>query len=102
MVSGFSTGKTESTLDSQTSKYLLIYFCIVAGTVLLAYISYGAQAQHLVTASVMAAPGSLFFSKLFWPETETSLTSSDNIQLEKSCVEVHHICLKYIFSMFQN
>lgn len=32
----------------------------------------------------MAAPASLFFAKLIYPETEESQTSSNNIQLEKS------------------
>lgn len=32
----------------------------------------------------MAAPSSLTFAKLFWPETEVSKTSSSNIKLAKS------------------
>ena len=61
-------------------------FATVSGSVLAAYISYGAEAQHLITSSVMAAPGALFFSKLFYPETEQSLTTSGNIQMTKSYV----------------
>lgn len=59
-------------------------FSTVSGSVLAAYMSFGAEPAHLITASVMAAPASLFFSKLVWPETEESKTSSNNIQLEKS------------------
>ena len=59
-------------------------FATVAGTVLVAYISFGAEAYHLITASVMAAPASLFYAKLFYPETEKSLTRSENIKLEQS------------------
>lgn len=59
-------------------------FATVSGTTLAAYISYGAEPYHLITASVMAAPASLFFSKLFYPETEESMTSSENIKMEKS------------------
>jgi len=59
-------------------------YATVAGTVLGAYVSFGASPAFLIAASVMAAPGSLAFSKLFYPETEESLTRSDNIQLEKS------------------
>ena len=62
-------------------------FATVAGTVLVAYISFGAEAYHLITASVMAAPASLFYAKLFYPETEKSLTRSENIKLEQSWVE---------------
>lgn len=59
-------------------------FATVAGTLLGAYISFGASPAYLITASVMAAPGGLAIAKLYWPETEESLTKSDNIQLEKS------------------
>lgn len=59
-------------------------FSTVSGSVLAAYISFGAQPQHLITASVMAAPASLFFSKLVYPETEETNTSAGNIQMEKS------------------
>jgi pyrimidine nucleoside transport protein len=56
----------------------------VSGSVLAAYISFGAEPAHLITASVMAAPASLFFAKLVWPETEESSTSATNIKPEKS------------------
>ncbi|XP_030387256.1 sodium/nucleoside cotransporter 1-like isoform X2 [Scaptodrosophila lebanonensis] len=59
-------------------------YATVAGTVLGAYISFGASAAHLITASVMGAPGSLAFGKLFYPETEESQTKADNIELEAS------------------
>ncbi|XP_055606899.1 solute carrier family 28 member 3 [Uranotaenia lowii] len=59
-------------------------FATVSGTVLAAYISFGAEPAHLITASVMAAPATLCFAKLIYPETEKSKTSSDNIQMEKS------------------
>ncbi|XP_030379959.1 solute carrier family 28 member 3 [Scaptodrosophila lebanonensis] len=59
-------------------------YATVAGTVLGAYISFGASPAYLITASVMAAPASLAFAKLFLPEIEESQTKADNIQLEKS------------------
>lgn len=59
-------------------------FATVSGTVLAAYISYGAEPAHLITSSVMAAPGNLAFSKLFYPETEESKTTAENIAIEKS------------------
>lgn len=61
-------------------------FATVSGSVLAAYISYGAEPSHLVTSSVMAAPAALCFAKLFYPETEESKTDAENIQLEKSWV----------------
>uniref|UniRef100_A0A8D8BK10 Sodium/nucleoside cotransporter n=4 Tax=Culex pipiens TaxID=7175 RepID=A0A8D8BK10_CULPI len=59
-------------------------FATVSGTVLAAYISFGAEPAHLITASVMAAPAALCFAKLIYPETEQSKTRSDNIQMEES------------------
>lgn len=59
-------------------------FCTVAGSVLGAYVTFGASPKYLITASVMAAPGSLAFSKLFYPEVEESNTTVDNIVFEKS------------------
>lgn len=59
-------------------------FATVSGTVLAAFINFGAEPAHLITASVMAAPAALMFSKLFYPETEKSKTKSDNIKMEAS------------------
>ncbi|XP_076182370.1 concentrative nucleoside transporter 2 isoform X2 [Ptiloglossa arizonensis] len=59
-------------------------FGSVSGTVLAAYIGFGANATHLLTASLMAAPAALCYSKLFYPETEKSQISHDDIKLEKS------------------
>ncbi|KAK0075455.1 hypothetical protein PV326_011569 [Microctonus aethiopoides] len=59
-------------------------FATVSGTVLAAYISFGAQPSLLITASVMSAPAALCFSKLFYPEIENSQTTFQNIPLQKS------------------
>uniref|UniRef100_A0A6P4E4A1 Sodium/nucleoside cotransporter 2 isoform X1 n=1 Tax=Drosophila rhopaloa TaxID=1041015 RepID=A0A6P4E4A1_DRORH len=59
-------------------------YASVSGTVFGAYVYFGASPAYLISASVMAAPGALAFSKLFYPETEESMTRSDNIQIEKS------------------
>jgi len=47
-------------------------FATIAGTVLAAYIGFGINPAQLISASVMAAPTALAFSKLFYPETEKS------------------------------
>ena len=49
-------------------------FATIAGGVMAAYISFGIPAQHILAASVMSAPAALAISKVFYPETETSLT----------------------------
>ncbi|ETN59423.1 sodium/nucleoside cotransporter 1 [Anopheles darlingi] len=59
-------------------------FATVSGTVLAAYISFGASPGHLITASVISAPAVLCVGKIVYPEVEESKTSSDNIQMEKS------------------
>ena len=58
-------------------------FATIAGTVLAAYINFGIDAAQLISASVMAAPGALAFSKLFYPETEESKTTIKDVKLEK-------------------
>ena len=46
----------------------------VAGSVLAAYVTLGADAGHLMAASLMSAPAALVISKIMTPETETSPT----------------------------
>jgi CNT family concentrative nucleoside transporter len=43
----------------------------ISGGVMAAYILFGAEAQHLLTAVIMTAPGTLMMAKLFVPETGT-------------------------------
>ncbi len=49
-------------------------FATIAGSVFAVYVSFGAEAGHLVAASVISAPASLLIAKLMIPETEQSLT----------------------------
>uniref|UniRef100_UPI0037E71CEC solute carrier family 28 member 3-like n=1 Tax=Semicossyphus pulcher TaxID=241346 RepID=UPI0037E71CEC len=59
-------------------------FASISGTILGAFISFGVEATHLLTASVMSAPASLAIAKTFWPETEVPrLTSSKDLKMEK-------------------
>ena len=41
---------------------------------LIVYVNFGAKAEYLLTASLMAAPAALVISKIVWPETEESET----------------------------
>lgn len=70
--------------SSEIHAIMVSGFATVAGTVLAAYMSFGASPAHLITASVMAAPGALAFAKLYMPETEETQTSTETIQLQKS------------------
>ncbi|KAB7499106.1 Solute carrier family 28 member 3 [Armadillidium nasatum] len=56
-------------------------FATVAGGVLAAYISFGIEPAHLLSASIMSAPAALTMSKLFYPEVEKSQTKHENIKI---------------------
>ena len=42
-------------------------FATIAGSVLAAYIGFGVDPAHLLSASVMSAPAALAYAKLFYP-----------------------------------
>ena len=42
----------------------------VSGGIMAAYIAFGVEARHLLTAVIMTAPGTLLISKMLVPETE--------------------------------
>ena len=46
----------------------------VSGSIMAAYIAFGVSAQHLLSAVIMTAPGTLLMAKILVPETETPLT----------------------------
>ncbi|HYL64753.1 MAG TPA: nucleoside transporter C-terminal domain-containing protein [Candidatus Methylomirabilis sp.] len=47
----------------------------VSGGIMAAYIAFGIKAEHLLTAVIMTAPGTLLMAKMLVPETEQSLTA---------------------------
>jgi CNT family concentrative nucleoside transporter len=47
----------------------------VSGGIMGAYILYGVKAEHLLSAVIMTAPGTVLMAKMFVPETEEPLTS---------------------------
>ncbi|MBE9177140.1 NupC/NupG family nucleoside CNT transporter [Oculatella sp. LEGE 06141] len=60
-------------------------FATIAGGVLVAYVSFGIPAEHLIAASVMSAPAALAISKIMYPETEDSPTRGDvSIKVERT------------------
>ena len=57
----------------------------VSGAVMLAYVTMGAPLKYLITASVMAAPGTFLISKILWPETEEPATMGEvKMKVEKT------------------
>ena len=47
----------------------------VSGGIMAAYIAFGIEAKHLLTAVIMTAPGTLLMAKMIVPETEQPLTA---------------------------
>jgi CNT family concentrative nucleoside transporter len=57
----------------------------VSGAVMLAYVTMGAPLKYLITASVMAAPGTFLIAKILWPETEEPVTMGEvKMKVEKT------------------
>lgn len=61
----------------------------VSGGIMAAYIAFGIEARHLLTAVIMTAPGTILMSKMFVPETEEPKTAGKvTLQVEKTDVNV--------------
>ncbi len=61
----------------------------ISGGVMAAYILFGVEAQHLLTAVIMTAPGTLMMAKLFVPETGRPETSGTvKLEVEETDVNV--------------
>jgi CNT family concentrative nucleoside transporter len=46
----------------------------ISGSIMAAYIAFGIEARHLLTAVIMTAPGTVMMAKIFEPETEVPET----------------------------
>lgn len=77
MIKPYLPGMTMSELLSSMAGSM----ACIAGGVMAVYISLGVQAEYLIAASLMAAPGALVISKIMYPETETSETKGQ-VKLE--------------------
>jgi len=61
----------------------------ISGGIMAAYIAFGIEAKHLLTAVIMTAPGTLMMAKMFVPETETPETrGSVKLQIEQTDVNI--------------
>ena len=61
----------------------------ISGGIMAAYIAFGIRAEHLLTAVIMTAPGTLMMAKMFVPETETPETRGTvKLEIEKTDVNV--------------
>jgi CNT family concentrative nucleoside transporter len=61
----------------------------VSGGIMAAYIAFGVEARHLLTAVIMTAPGTIMLAKMFVPETEEPETAGDvKLKIEKTDVNI--------------
>jgi concentrative nucleoside transporter, CNT family len=61
----------------------------ISGGIMAAYILFGIEAHHLLTAVIMTAPGTLMMAKIFVPETEMPETMGTvRLEIERTDVNV--------------
>jgi CNT family concentrative nucleoside transporter len=61
----------------------------ISGGIMAAYILFGIEAQHLLTAVIMTAPGTIMMAKMLVPETEIPKTmGSVRLEVERTDVNV--------------
>jgi CNT family concentrative nucleoside transporter len=61
----------------------------ISGGIMAAYVLFGIEAQHLLTAVIMTAPGTLMMAKIFVPETQVPETmGSVTLEHEKTDVNI--------------
>lgn len=60
----------------------------ISGAIMAAYIAFGIEARHLLTAVIMTAPGTIMMAKLFEPETDRAETYG-NVKLDVPRTDVN-------------
>ena len=75
--------------DSELMTIMTAGMAHIAGSVFGAYVLFGAEPRHLLTAVVMTAPGTILISKLLVPETGKPKTAGRvDLVLEKRAVNI--------------
>ncbi len=79
----------EGLTESELMTVMTAGMAHIAGSVFGAYVLFGAEARHLLTAVVMTAPGTMLISKLLVPETGHPKTAGKvELALEKRSVNI--------------
>jgi CNT family concentrative nucleoside transporter len=61
----------------------------ISGGMMAAYIAFGIEARHLLTAVIMTAPGTIMIAKMLVPETETPKTAGNvSLKIERTDVNI--------------
>ncbi len=75
--------------DSELMTVMTAGMAHISGGIMAAYILFGVEAKHLLTAVIMTAPGTIMMAKMFVPETETPKTmGSVRLTVEQTDVNV--------------
>jgi CNT family concentrative nucleoside transporter len=70
--------------ESRIFTIMTTFMSTIAGSVMAAYITFGAKAGHLLTASLMSAPAAILISKIMIPDTETEESDPlESIEIQK-------------------
>lgn len=77
--------------DAEIHQVMASGFATISGSVLVAYIGMGINAQALVSSCVMSIPASLATSKLRYPETEEALTRGQVVVPEDDVQEADNL-----------
>ncbi|KAL2022176.1 hypothetical protein VTK56DRAFT_6005 [Thermocarpiscus australiensis] len=72
-------------------------FATIAGSVLVAYIGMGLNAQALVSSCIMSIPATLAVSKMRYPETQTPITAG-KVEVPKNEEEEHTVNALHAFT----
>lgn len=91
VVKPYISGMTRSEMMSMMTGGM----ATIAGSVLAAYVAMGMDAGHLLTASVLSAPGALMVARIMVPETGLSQTAAGaEVRIEKNAVNsIDALCL---------
>src|SRR5207245_4885074 len=86
-------GQTEATLtirpflpDLTRSELMTVMtagMAHVSGGIMVAYIAFGIEPRHLLSAVIMTAPGTLLIAKMLVPETDNPKTAGRSVILEE-------------------
>jgi CNT family concentrative nucleoside transporter len=61
----------------------------ISGGMMAAYLAFGVEARHLITAVILTAPGTIMMAKMFIPETEVPKTAGKvSLKIERTDVNV--------------
>ncbi len=98
VAAGIFMGQTEAPLtirpylpemtDSELMTVMTSGMAHISGGIMAAYILFGVEAKHLLTAVIMTAPGSILIAKMFVPETDTPKTMG-TVRLEVGRTDVN-------------